>query len=737
MCRLLLLIENRQSIRFVLESTNRKEGGVSARRRPAGSGRRKNMNDHRKAAIFCLLSGALLAKIHTGHATLARMDFSIGGQPPESVYLQLLDEAAPLTTANFLAYIQAGRYQDTFIHRAVDVDTAGVDVIQGGGFTFQFDQQTGSGFYTPVDTFAPVPNEYDPAHPNRRGTLAMARTQDPDSATSQWYFNVVDNPLPGFTVFGEVLSGMNTIDAIAALPTVSIQSPITDLPLVNFQPGDTVNFVADNIVMLTGIAASPYPLPLFVDPAPLTFDPVIRDSGPVTRDVEITNLGDSSVVIGGIDPAGSLTGPFSLSLPATGACNDGMSLAPLEQCRFTLEFAPLQAGDFASTFSISYDDGSVRSLSYEVSGSREDSFLVLPNTSEDGFIDVGETVVGQTVQLDSDLGGLPFGNQGDQALNFTSITLSGPDAAQFSIDTNNCDILQAGGICLVGLSFTPDSSGVKQATLEVRTDDVPAFVTLALRGIANSENDGIGDLEEAGAPNNGDGNLDGIPDALQENVTSLRDTRGRYVTIEAPAGTRLQNVQAINDPSAGNLPQPRSGSINFPNDFFAFVLDGLEPGGAATVNLYLPTGSAPNSYFKFTPWLPDPAGGYTYTGPNSLFWNVFDFDPTTSTGAIIDGNRITLHLVDGARGDADGTPNGQILDPGGPGILTAADSSSSGGGGCTLGRNTTPPAPVGLVLILLFSITGIALRPLIAPPGNGRHCRPGKTRCGLLDTCEE
>jgi cyclophilin family peptidyl-prolyl cis-trans isomerase len=130
--------------------------------------------------------------------------------------IELLANDAPRTVANFLNYVSSGRYQNTFIHRAV----TGF-VIQGGGYTATVP-------YTHIATFAPVQNEFKLA--NVRGTLAMAKLgNDPNSATSEWFVNLADNRANldnqngGFTVFARVLgTGMTVVDAIAALPRYKI-----------------------------------------------------------------------------------------------------------------------------------------------------------------------------------------------------------------------------------------------------------------------------------------------------------------------------------------------------------------------------------------------------------------------------------------------------------------------------------------------------------------------------------
>ena len=128
-----------------------------------------------------------------------------------SVIIALDSAKAPKTVANFLSYVQDGSYDGSLFHRVIPGF-----VVQGGGYDANFQQLT---------TRAPVVNESRDGLSNRRGTIAMARTQDPDSATRQFYFNLQDNLSldagmgAGYTVFGTVVKGMEVLDQIAQQPT--------------------------------------------------------------------------------------------------------------------------------------------------------------------------------------------------------------------------------------------------------------------------------------------------------------------------------------------------------------------------------------------------------------------------------------------------------------------------------------------------------------------------------------
>lgn len=139
--------------------------------------------------------------------------------------LELYPDKAPKTVANFLQYVRENFYQGTTFHRTIQNF-----MIQGGGFTADMKEKT---------THKPIINESRNGLTNEVGTIAMARTDDPNSATSQFFINVANNiPLNyqgeddesiGYCVFGKVISGMNVVDKISKLPTKNV-GPFADVP---------------------------------------------------------------------------------------------------------------------------------------------------------------------------------------------------------------------------------------------------------------------------------------------------------------------------------------------------------------------------------------------------------------------------------------------------------------------------------------------------------------------------
>jgi len=171
---------------------------------------------------FTPLAGAFAAGKVTGDRTVTvHMKTSKG-----TIVLELYPDKAPETVANFVEYARSGFYDGTIFHRVIPGF-----MIQGGGFEPDMKQKK---------TRAPIKNEADNGLSNLTGTIAMARTPDPNSATSQFFINVKDNkfldytaPTPqgwGYCVFGKVTEGMDVVHAIEQVPTTT-KSGHQDVPV--------------------------------------------------------------------------------------------------------------------------------------------------------------------------------------------------------------------------------------------------------------------------------------------------------------------------------------------------------------------------------------------------------------------------------------------------------------------------------------------------------------------------
>ena len=167
---------------------------------------------------------ALILVVLTSSICLAQHTIVVLETSKGMIEMELYSDTAPTTVNNFLTYVDAGFYDDTVFHRVV----RGF-VVQGGGLTPELNEKP---------TLKPIRIENKTELLNLRGTVAMARGQDRDSATSQFFFNVVDNSKldrssgqQGYAVFGRVASGMDVVDTIADVQTSS-RGKMTDVPIL-------------------------------------------------------------------------------------------------------------------------------------------------------------------------------------------------------------------------------------------------------------------------------------------------------------------------------------------------------------------------------------------------------------------------------------------------------------------------------------------------------------------------
>jgi cyclophilin family peptidyl-prolyl cis-trans isomerase len=152
-------------------------------------------------------------------SNVVKLETSMG-----NIVIELNDQAAPVTVRNFLGYIEAGFYDGTIFHRVIPGF-----MIQGGGLTPQMIRKK---------TLDPIINEAKNGLSNKRGTIAMARSDNPNSATAQFFINHRDNDVldymddnqPGYAVFGKVIEGMDVVDAIASVETTT-RGGMDDVPV--------------------------------------------------------------------------------------------------------------------------------------------------------------------------------------------------------------------------------------------------------------------------------------------------------------------------------------------------------------------------------------------------------------------------------------------------------------------------------------------------------------------------
>lgn len=176
---------------------------------------------HRLVGIVLFLLGVLLCTVPAQAGTLVVIDTNYG-----EIKVELDDQRAPVSVRNFLAYADKSHYNGTIFHRVIKDF-----MIQGGGMTADL---------APKPTDAPIKNEATNGLKNLRGTIAMARTNVVDSATSQFFINTKDNAFLdhrdtsaqgyGYAVFGKVVAGMEVVDRIGNAPT-GMRNRFRDVPV--------------------------------------------------------------------------------------------------------------------------------------------------------------------------------------------------------------------------------------------------------------------------------------------------------------------------------------------------------------------------------------------------------------------------------------------------------------------------------------------------------------------------
>ncbi|WP_207891906.1 choice-of-anchor D domain-containing protein [Thiogranum longum] len=409
------------------------------------------------------------------------MSIAFGDQPANDIYIELFDFAAPITVSNFLNYVEntsgEKRYDGSFIHRSIPGF-----VIQGGGFSYDpglGDFGTTSAPH--IITDPPITNEFDSSRSNVRGTIAMAKIDgDANSATSEWFFNLVDNAADldsqngGFTVFGQVLSnGMDLIDSIAGLATENLGGTFQDLPVFNYTSGSPVT--AANLVTVN-TTSSPYPPPFFITPAPLDFGLRVINTGPVEQTVTIQNISNKNLSFGLISGLDVLVPPYSI---AADSCSSQI-ITPSSFCTLQISYTPTTPGLSEDTINIPSDDPTNPSIVFSVSGSGAPTTASL-ETNPVSLIDFGSVDIAGTADQQ-----ITIRNVGGGILQPGAIEFSGANASLFTIDasTSNCEGAQLAFTesCSFTVRLTPDTVGPKSATLLINASPNGQLNQLGLIG---------------------------------------------------------------------------------------------------------------------------------------------------------------------------------------------------------------------------------------------------------------
>jgi peptidyl-prolyl cis-trans isomerase A (cyclophilin A) len=218
--------------------------------------------------VILPLVGAMLVAGTAPASTFVRFDTNVA-----SFDVELYDTAMPTTVANFLAYVNAGSYTSSIIHRSTTYNPSDIQIVQGGGYFISSNQLLS------IPTNAPIILESGSVG-NIRGTIAMARGAATNSATSQFFFNVQSNPaLDGnYAVFGNVVgaAGLAALDAIGAVPvydcTAQLGSAFGEMPLT------APSLDATSVVMVNSVVPVPEPSPLMLAAAGLAAMAFVRRS---------------------------------------------------------------------------------------------------------------------------------------------------------------------------------------------------------------------------------------------------------------------------------------------------------------------------------------------------------------------------------------------------------------------------------------------------------------------------
>ena len=239
----------------------------------------------------------------------------------------------------------------------------------------------------------------------------------------------------------------------------------------------------------------------------------------------------------------------------------------------------------------------------------------------------------------------------------------------------------------------------------------------------DTDDDGFLDEVESGAPNNGDGNSDGVPDAQQPHVVSFPNARNsRYVTLQAPRRTCITGTRALSRPPA----EPPPPEAAFPIGFLDFRLCRVGRGQTTAVTLYLPKGVEFNSYWKYGP-TPDQAAPH---------WYVFDYDGETGA-RFLETGEIVLRFRDGERGDDDLRRNGEIADAGGPALTVPTPAPVTldlPGEDTSVGMAIHNPTPAANALALsVVDAAGAALEEAAIGEPLAARGQLARSVCELID----
>jgi cyclophilin family peptidyl-prolyl cis-trans isomerase len=500
-------------------------------------------------------------------------------------------------------------------------------VVQGGGYVFNPDDGDFIGSGTShIPTDPPVVNEADPVNrPNVRGTIAMAKTEDPDSATSEWFFNLVDNPdlddpdnSGGFTVFGRVLgNGMEVMDSIADQPRCVDFAPLpqfcgafAETPIIGND--GTQIITPDNLAIVNIIG--------FDNEGDGVVDS-LEDAAPNGGDGNNDGIQDRLQ-----DHVASFPGSGGDYVVIESAVTNPLRSTNILGETFALAYPPSFQGLFEARngyagFEVTNvtAGGAVTVTMTLAAGEMPDTYYVYGPTPDDSAPHWYEFL---------------FDGQTGAQINGNVITLHFVDGLRGDADLNGTNGLVAAS---------------------------PGGPAISL----DADDDGVPDAVEDSGPNGGDANFDGTADRLQSYIASLPDINGDYLLLETLDTLAFDSVAVT-----GSLPPGASVlGADFTSGYLSFGVTAAAASGVADVSLTLPADARPDNYYLYGP-TPDNSSPHWYS-----------FLSDGQTGAGISDNLVTLRFVDGMRGDADldGSNRRISVAPGGPATDTGSIDIDSDG----------------------------------------------------------
>ena len=339
------------------------------------------------------------------------------------------------------------------------------------------------------------------------------------------------------------------------------------------------------------------------------FGALVVGAAPLTHTFTISNTGNANLSLSGVSL--SAASHFTVTQPVSSTVGGGQATT------FTVIFNPTAAGTFTDTVNIANNDSDENPYTFVVGGTG----TAAPTPTTTPMVTPTHTPTHTPTAITT----------------ATHTPTSTPTATPTHTPT-----------AITTATATATSTPTATATATTTPTATATNVDMDM--------DGVEDIIEDGVPSpgggKGDGNGDGIPDSDQSDVASLPNAAdGGYVTLVSNGGVGLQSVKAISPTVA------TPAGVSLPQGLLTFQVS-VTVGSAYSATLILHAGTPPAEYWKYGPT----------PGDSTDHW--YEFSYNGETGAVIVGNRVTLHFVDGKRGDSDLSANGVIVDPGGPALRT-------------------------------------------------------------------